>query len=138
MATPVKPPERPPATQPRLYIKYFALHVIGLLSVVALFAGGAFLTAGLLAVVAIYVLGDAISGDDTSTPRFRRPGVLTAQLWMALPLLSLIVFCSVWSVSPGDPLGFGAWVSRRAGYDVIAARDATTLGSTCRPGSLRG
>jgi NAD(P)H-flavin reductase/ferredoxin len=116
-----------PATWPD-YVKYFALHVIGLLSVVALFAGGAFLTAGLLAVVAIYVLGDAISGDDTSTPRFRRPGVLTAQLWMALPLLSLIVFCSVWSVSPGDPLGFGAWVTRRTGYDVIAARDATTFG----------
>ncbi len=128
VATPVEAAESgPPATWPD-YIKYFALHVIGLLSVVALFAGGAFLTAGLLAVVAIYVLGDAISGDDTSTPRFRRPGVLTAQLWMALPLLSLIVFCSVWSVSPGDPLGFGAWVSRRAGYDVIAARDATTFG----------
>jgi len=53
--------------------------------------------------------------------------VLTAQLWMALPLLSLIVFCSVWSVSAGDALGFGAWVTRRTGYDVVAARDATTF-----------
>ena len=117
----------PPATWAD-YIKYFAFHAIGLLSVVALLAGGAFLTAGLLAVVGIYVLGDAVSGDDTSTPRFRRPGVLTAQLWMALPLLSIIVFCSVWSVSPGDPLGFGAWVTSRTGYDVIAARDATSFG----------
>jgi hypothetical protein len=117
----------PPATLPD-YIKYFAFHAIGLLSVVALLGGGAFLTAGLPAVVAIYVLGDALSGDDTSTPRFRRPGVLTAHLWMALPLLSLIVFCAVWSVSRGDPLGFGAWVTRWTRYDVIAARDATTLG----------
>jgi NAD(P)H-flavin reductase len=115
-----------PATWPE-YIKYFTFHVIALLSVVALLAGGGFLTAGLLAVVAIYVIGDAIGGDDTSTPKFLRPGVLTAQLWMALPLLSLIVFSAVWNVSPGDPLGFGAWITRATGYDVIAARDATTF-----------
>lgn len=127
VATPVEAAEGgPPATWPD-YMKYFAFHAIGVLSVVALLGGGAFLTAGLLAVVAIYVLGDAIAGDDTSTPRFRRPGVLTTQLWMALPLLSLIVFCSVWSVSAGDPLGFGSWITRGTGYDVIAARDATTF-----------
>jgi len=127
VATPMEAGEnRPPATWPH-YVKYFAFHAIGLLSVVALLGGGALLSAGLLAVVAIYVVGDAVGGDDTSTPRFQRPGVLTAQLWMALPLLSLIVFCSVWSVSAGDALGFGAWVTRRTGYDVVAARDATTF-----------
>ncbi len=115
-----------PATWPE-YLKYFTFHVIALLSVVALLAGGGFLTAGLVAVVAIYVIGDAIGGDDTSTPKFLRPGVLTAQLWLALPLLSLIVFSAVWNVSPGDPLGFGASITRVTGYDVIAARDATTF-----------
>ena len=39
---------------------------------------------------------------------FRYPGILTAQLWLALPLLALTVFAAVWSVSPGDPLGVGA------------------------------
>jgi NAD(P)H-flavin reductase/ferredoxin len=110
------------------YAKYFLFHVIGVLAAAALVLGGTFLSAGLAAVVAVYVIGDAVCGDDTSTPRFRRPGVLTAQLWMALPLLSLIVFGSVWSVSPGDPLGFGAWVTGWLGYDVIAARAATTIG----------
>jgi NAD(P)H-flavin reductase/ferredoxin len=117
---------RPPATWVD-YARYFAFHVIGLLAFAALLLGGTFLTAGLLAVVAFYVIGDAVSGDDTSTPRFRRPGVLTAQLWMALPLLSLIAFGSVWSVSAGDPLGFGAWVTRWTTYDVLAAREATTF-----------
>ena len=116
-----------PATWPD-YAKYFAFHVLGLLAAIALCAGGALLTAGLLAVVGIYVLGDAVSGDDTSTPRFRQPGVLTVLLWLALPLLSFIVFCAVWSVSPGDPLGFGAWMTRWTGYDLVAARDATTFG----------
>ncbi len=127
MATPVEAAESAEAATWPEYMKYFTFHVIALLSVVALLAGGVFLTAGLLAVVAIYVIGDAIGGDDTSTPKFLHPGVLTAQLWMALPLLSLIVFSAVWNVSPGDPLGFGAWITRWTGYDVIAARDATTF-----------
>jgi len=110
------------------YLKYFAFHAIGLLATLALLGGGKVLTLGLLAVVAIYVVGDAAGGDDTSTPRFTHPRVLTAQLWMALPLLSLIVFAAVWSVSPGDPLGFGAWIGRLGVYDVLAARDGTTFG----------
>lgn len=64
----------------------------------------------------------------TSTPTYRYPGVLTAQLWLALPLLALIVFSAVWSVSPGDPLGFGALVGQLTGYDVLAARAATGWG----------
>lgn len=110
------------------YLKYFAFHFIGLLAVVAIFGGGRFATAGLLTVLALYMLGDAVCGDDTSTPNFRYPGILTAQLWLALPLLAAVVFASVWSVSPGDPLGVGAFLTQHVGYDVFAARSATTLG----------
>src|SRR6185436_3830041 len=80
------------------YLKFFAFHVIGLFATAAVFGGGAVATVGLLAVLALYMLGDAISGDDTSTPIFRHPRVLTVQLWLALPLLAGIVFASVWSV----------------------------------------
>ena len=111
------------------YLKYFLFHGIGLFAVTALLAGGKFITAGLLGVLGVYMIGDAISGDDTTTPRFRHPGILTAQLWLALPLLSLIVFTSVWSVCSGDPLGFGAFVTRLTGYDVLAAREATGFGN---------
>ncbi|HMJ13576.1 MAG TPA: alkane 1-monooxygenase, partial [Polyangiaceae bacterium] len=76
----------------------------------------------------LYMIGDAIGGDDKSTPHYRHPRILTAQLWLALPLLSLIVFCSVWSVSPGDPLGFGAWVSGWTGYDVLAPHAHASFG----------
>ena len=107
------------------YLKYFLFHVIGLFAVAVLLAGGAWISIGMVAVLAIYVVGDAVCGDDTSTPRFQHPGVLTFQLWMALPLLSLIVFSALWSISAGDPLGWGAFVTRLTGYDVIAARDAT-------------
>lgn len=79
------------------YLKYFLFHVIGLLALAALVAGGMWVTIGLVGVLAIYLVGDAVCGDDTATPHFAHPGILTFQLWMALPLLSAIVFASVWS-----------------------------------------
>lgn len=110
------------------YLKYFLFHAVALVAVAALLAGGRFITAGLVGILLIYMIGDAIGGDDTTTPKFRHPGILTAQLWLALPMLSLIVFTSVWSVCDGDPLGFGAWVANWSGYDVLASRDATSFG----------
>ena len=109
------------------YAKFFLFHAVGLYSFVALVAGGPAIVAGLLAVLVFYVLGDAVCGDDTSTPQYRHPWVLTVQMWAALPLLALIVFAAVWGVSPGDPLGFGAWVGLASGVDVLAAKEAAGL-----------
>lgn len=110
------------------YAKFFSFHAVGLLALVTLLAGGAAITAGLLSVLALYMIGDAVLGDDTSTPRYRYPAVLTAQLWLALPLLAAIVFASVWSVSSTDILGLGSWIHALTGYDALAARAATGLG----------
>ena len=110
------------------YVKFFSFHVVGVLAALSVLAGGHFVTAGLLGVLTLYVIGDAVGGDDTSTPKYKRPGILTVQLWLALPLLAFIVFSAVWSVSSGDPLGFGAGISRLTGWDVLAAREATSFG----------
>lgn len=107
------------------YLKFFLFHGIGLLSFVSLVAGGHWISLGLLAVLVIYIAGDALCGDDTTTPKFRRPTILTVQLWMALPLVCLIVFASVWSFSSTDIAGFGALVTELTGYDATSARDAT-------------
>lgn len=111
------------------YLKYFLFHAIGLLSLAAIVAGGHYITAGLAGVLFIYLAGDALCGDDTSTPTFKHPGILTFQLWLALPLLALIVFASVWSVSAVDVWGFGAAITQLTGHDVLAAREATPLGA---------
>ncbi|MEW9899226.1 fatty acid desaturase [Chitinivorax sp. PXF-14] len=110
------------------YLKYFLFHGIAMLAVLCILAGGQYTTYGLLTVLGFYFIGDAIAGDDLSTPNYRHPGILTVQLWLALPLLSLIVFSAVWSVSPGDPLGFGAMISGLSGIDVLALRNATGIG----------
>lgn len=108
------------------YLKFFGFHLVGLLAAASLLAGGAWTVAGLAGVLALYLIGDAVCGDDTSTPAFRYPGILTAQLWLALPLLALIVFAAAWSVSPADAFGFGAALSQWTGHDLLAAREATT------------
>jgi NAD(P)H-flavin reductase/ferredoxin len=110
------------------YLKFFSFHLVGLLALVVLVLGGSTITAGLLSVLALYMVGDALLGDDTSTPTFRYPAILTAQLWLALPLLAAIVFTSVWSVSSADALGYGAWIHSWTGYDALAARAATSAG----------
>lgn len=110
------------------YLKYVLFHAVGLMAVVGILAGGGWASVGLGVFTVFYLVGDAVCGDDVRTPHFRHPGILTAQLWLALPLLALIVFSALWSVSPGDPLGFGAWVTAFTGYDVVAARAARPPG----------
>jgi len=110
------------------YLKFFVFHAMGLASAAALLAGGIYTTLGLLAIIATYVGGDAVLGADTSTPNFRKPWILTVQLWLALPLLMFIVFCFLWTIASGDPLGFGAFAGRLTGYDLLAARAATGWG----------
>lgn len=110
------------------YLKFALFHAVGVFSVAALLGGGAWTTLGLLAIVAFYVGGDALLGDDRSAPRFRHPAILTAQLWLALPLTAWIVFTAVWTVSPGDPLGYGAAIEALTGWDALAAREASHFG----------
>jgi len=117
-----------PAAGPPHYLKFSGFHLVGLAAAAALLAGGWVTTAGLLAIVAFYVVGDALGGTDDSAPRYRHPGLLAVMLWLALPLLALVVTAALWSVSPGDPLGLGAWLSGVTGRDLLAARAAAGPG----------
>lgn len=114
------------------YLKYFLFHIIGLLAAVSLFMGSDWIVYGLTGILGGYILLDAILGDDTSTPRFKHPGILTVQLWLAVPLLSLIVFAFVWQVSPGDVLGVGEFLTSVTGYDLLASKaEASVLSNVC-------
>ncbi len=108
------------------YLKFFLFHAVGLFSASSLLLGGDFTVYGLITLLLFYIVGDAISGNDTSTPDFQKPIVLTVQLWMALPLLCLIMFLSIWSVSPTDTFGFGAFLTQLTGFDFLKAKLSTT------------
>ncbi len=106
------------------YLKYFLFHIIGLASASALFAGEGWIVYGIIVLFSGYIILDALLGDDSSTPSFKHPGILTAQLWFALPLLCLIVFAFIWQVSDTDVLGAGAFIQSQTGIDVLSARAA--------------
>ena len=108
------------------YLKYFLFHFIALLALFCILLGGSYISMGVGAILMAYIVGDALGGDDISTPNFNAPSILTVQLWLALPLLSLIVFASIWSVSSSDIFGFGQYFTTLTGYDLLAARDATS------------
>lgn len=107
------------------YLKYFLFHAVGALACVAILAGGMWVPIGFAAVLVYYVVGDAVLGDDRSTPAFRVPALLTVQLWFALPLVASIAFAMVWSVSGPDTFGIGRWIHAITGYDALGARAGT-------------
>lgn len=119
-------------------LKFGLFHLIGLAAAASMFAGGAWTAWGLVAIVATYVLGDALLGDDLSVPEYRHPAALTGLLWSALPLIVVVVLAAVWRVSPGDALGIGAGLQAWTGIDVLAARDASGLGSLLATWGLAG
>jgi ferredoxin-NADP reductase/ferredoxin len=122
----------------RDYLTFSLFHAVGLVALAALVAGGGWTVAGLLGTVGFYVLGDLLLGDELRSPRYERPALLTAQLWLALPLLAAIVFAATWTMAPGDPLGFGAWVQAWTGYDALAAREASGFGTRVAAWLLTG
>ncbi len=107
------------------YAKFGLFHVLGVYTAVTLLAGGWWTVLGLVGLVGTFVLGDRFAGDDTATPHYARPDILTGLIWVGLPLISWVLFTSVWTVSPGDPLGYGALLEAVLGVDVLAAKAAT-------------
>lgn len=109
------------------YLKFWVFHIFGIVTLVLLLAGGEITSYGFLIMLVVLTFGDYLSGEDITIPRYKYQGLLTAPLWMALPAISLLVFCAVWVFSPGDPMQFGAWLSGLTGFDLLAAK-ANTVG----------
>lgn len=120
------------------YLKFLLLHLVSAVCVISVLAGGMFTSLGLLFFVLFYVGGDILMGDDTKTPEYRSGRLLTLQLWLALPLMTLLLFSYIWTLSEGDPLGYGAWITGFTGYDVFAAREATGAWHHVSGGVLTG
>ncbi len=106
------------------YLKYFSFHLVGLVAFCGLLMGGMVALSVLVGVVSFYLVGDAICGEDTTTPKFKYPQILTVQLWFALPLLTLIAFTAVWSIGNQDALGFGKMIYDVTGFNAIETRNA--------------
>lgn len=109
------------------YGKYLSLYLIGLSSLMGIWAGGPWLPLTLFLLLSFYVFGDAFFGDDKSTPDLKHSSLLIWQLWFALPLLFVIVFSFIWSVGSQDILSIGKTLGELTGYDFLAAREQTSF-----------
>lgn len=107
------------------YAKFSLFHALTLATVAAMLFGQHWIPIGYAAFTAFIVFGDALLGDDKSIPTYRKPNLLTLQLYLALPLLFLLLFVSLWSLGENDVLGFGQWMSTQVNYDFINARQQT-------------
>lgn len=104
------------------YLKHSLFHVMGLLTALFLVMGGTYLIIGLTFSIFTFVVGDLLLGNDKSSPEYSHPAVLTLQLWLALPLLILIVFALLWQVAPYDLFGFGLWLDNMFKLNLLDTR----------------
>ncbi|MBT0587251.1 alkane 1-monooxygenase [Alteromonas oceanisediminis] len=82
------------------HIKFFSYYLFALLGMLAILAGDHWVIIGYLTFMSFFVLGDALFGDDISTPDYRYPRLLTAALWLALPMSILVMLSGAWLVTP--------------------------------------
>ena len=108
------------------YLKHSLFHVMGLLTAFFLIMGGTYLIIGLAFSIITFVVGDLLLGEDKSAPTYSHPEVLTLQLWLALPLLILIVFTLIWQVASHDLFGFGQWFDSLFQLNVLQSRGNAT------------
>lgn len=90
--------------------------------------GGWYIALGFAFFVVVYIGGDLLLGDDISEPEYKYPNLLTWQLWLALPIICLLVFVSVWQVSSIDVLDYGKTFMALTGIDINATKGVTSTG----------
>lgn len=107
------------------YLKFSLFHVLTLISIVAMTMGQHWIVYAYATITLFIIGGDALFGDDKSTPKYRHKWMLDTQLYIALPLLFCLLFVSIWHLSASDPLSFGQWVQTTFAFDIFSARDNT-------------
>jgi len=109
------------------YLKFTSIHIMGLIAIISISLGESHISLGFAAWMAVYIGGDLVFGNDTSEPKYKYPVLLTWLLWLALPILAMICFVSVWHFAPTDIFGYGAIFSDLSGFDILAAKQNTSF-----------
>jgi alkane 1-monooxygenase len=108
------------------YLKFAAVYGFALVTALGIALGGAWMWLGAGVIYGVMIVGDELLGDDYSEPDYRFRRLLDSMLYLALPVLGTLCFVMAWMAGAGDLLGFGAWVQASVGYDLFAAREAST------------
>jgi hypothetical protein len=108
------------------YLKFSSMTMIGVCYLAMLTLGGAWMWGTMALWLLVAVGGDFVLGRDLDEPEFEATWLLDAFLYLSLPLVLAMAATYAWYLASGDPLGLGAFVHQHLGYDMFAARTATT------------
>lgn len=111
-----------------LYLRYYMILVLALVSGLGLLYGGRGLWLPLAITIGTLVGGDSLLGDYFDHPEYRRPRLLEVPLFLALPVLMLLFFALALALGPSgtDLFGVGHRIGAVTGYDFFAGRALTT------------
>ena len=109
------------------YTRFMLVYLWMLGTTLGLFLGGQWLWLGFALTLLLFVLGDAFAGDDLSVPDYKHTWVFNLMLYFTLPLLLLMLTGVAWVFGTGDPLGIAGIVTHYTGYDIVAARNQSTM-----------
>ncbi|SEA39128.1 alkane 1-monooxygenase [Alkalimonas amylolytica] len=104
------------------YLKFCLFHALTLPFFIGVSLGGLWMALGLGCLLLVIVAGDVLAGDDKTEPDYHHSWLLNGLLYSSLPLIVLLFFSLLWSVSSQDLFGYGQWLHQWSGFDALAAR----------------
>jgi alkane 1-monooxygenase len=109
------------------YLKFYITPLLFAVLLPLVFLGGAWLWFPVVAITLIMVIGDAISGDDYSTPEYKYPKLLNIPLYLTLPVCLVGLAILAWYSQSGndDFLKIGTFMQSLTSIDVFQARENT-------------
>lgn len=126
------------------YLKFYITPMLFVLLVPLAFMGGMWLWFPVVAISLIMVVGDAITGNDYSTPQYKYPILLNIPLYLTLPVCLGGLAVLLWYSQNGteDFLKIGTFMQMITGIDVFQARENSKwyhlLGGAITVGFLTG
>ena len=106
------------------YAKFFHYYIVAIIGMLCLLLAGHYIAIGFMLFSAIYVIGDALLGDDLSEPELSNKALLNALLYSAVPMVMMLLLINIWLVSDGS------WqimqtLSNIIGYNFVEAKTST-------------
>ena len=109
------------------YLRYLSLPVLVVIGIYFTAKGQYWAWLYLLLLDSIIIGGDAFLGDDKSTPKYQYPSILTALLFINLPLVFLLVCISTYMAGDVSSPIFEQTVLALTGLDIALTRNGTEL-----------
>ena len=107
------------------YLKFYITPLISPIIIAGLLLGGNYMWLGFLSLLIIFLLGDAIFPEDMDESRYKYPSIIEFPLFLALPVLIVLLIAFAWSSGIGDKdlFGINNILVSYINYDFIGIND---------------